>query len=174
MSIVNYPLLTHVKKVCVPPFYFYPVLDLNLQHCPHSPFLSQASRVGLEPYHWLSWVFSLETADRGTSQPPDHMSQSLITNHILYIYKGTEKQPQLEMSQAFQVLSLLNFEIKLYSKCFPSTSLQKILVYLLPAADLIMNHVGEMDKDTACVVSSVAIPACWDCVLVVYNVFLDE
>ena len=50
-------------------------------------------------------------------------------------------------------------------------SLHEILFCLLPAADLVMNHAGRTHEDTACLVSWVAFPAWWACVLEVYNVF---
>lgn len=37
-----------------------------------------------KPCHWLSGASSLHTADHGTSQPHNHVSQSLIINLLLY------------------------------------------------------------------------------------------
>lgn len=46
------------------------------------PFLGLG--LGLEWHRWLPWTSSLQRADRGTSQPSYHMSQSLITSLFLY------------------------------------------------------------------------------------------
>lgn len=41
---------------------------------------SQAFGSGLEPHHQLSWASSQQKANCGTSHPPYHVSESLLTN----------------------------------------------------------------------------------------------